>query len=74
MSQVGEYFEGAASTAASYPAQRWYNASYPGVGSTQASIPVTASPSSIVSKRYSEFNWWFSNRNGGRIGLVHTYQ
>ncbi|MEI8157769.1 MAG: hypothetical protein WCH60_12960 [Burkholderiales bacterium] len=74
MSQVGEYFEGAASTAASYPAQRWYNASYPGVGSTQASIPITASPSSIVSKRYSEFEWWFSNRNGGRIGLVHTYQ
>jgi hypothetical protein len=74
ISQVAEYFEGAVSAANSYPAQRWYNAIYPGVGSTQATLLTTAKPASIVGKRYAEFDWWFSNRNGGRIGLIHTYQ
>lgn len=76
MSEFAEYFEGSvsASPTNSYPAQRWYSHSYPGVGATQASVTVTAKPTSIASKRYAEFDWWFSNRNGGRIALIHTYQ
>jgi hypothetical protein len=79
VSDLIEYFVGSLSTNAAgvtYPMQRWYNyrGNYPGVGSTQANLPIMAKPSTINSKTYFEYDLVFNNRNGRQIELIHTFQ
>lgn len=79
VSHLAEFFQGLLAGNAIgvvYPLQRWYNftGNTPSSSSTQGTLPVSARPASISSKSYSEFDLWFSNRNGARIGLIHTYQ
>lgn len=77
LSELGEYFEGPLAGGASAtvpPGQRWYVTSYPATTSTQAAMPITAAPATITGKTYGEVDIWYSNRNGARIGLIHTFQ
>lgn len=73
--ELGEYFEGPlAGATTTPPGQRWYTVHYPNAAATGYDLPLSATPTSISSKIYSDVELWYTNRNGGRIGLIHAFQ
>lgn len=77
LSEIADYYQGplsSNSSTATYPAQRLYTPIYPSPSAVQTTLPISAKPSAVRAKTYNEFDIWYSNRNGNRIGLIHTYQ
>ena len=75
--EVGEFFQGPLSSnagTAAYPAQRLYTPVYPSPTAVQTMLPINAKSSAVRTKTYEDVEIWYSNRNGSRIGLIHTYQ
>ena len=69
--ELGEFFQGVKTTAvagAVWPAERYYNPLYVlGTATAANGVVVTATPSSIVNKSYAEYSLTYTDRSGGRI-------
>lgn len=81
--ELGEFFQGAkinnpiisqATTASFWPAERYYTPTYlQGNATTVSGAVITPAPSSIVNKSYAEFSLNYTDRNGGQILSIISF-
>jgi hypothetical protein len=76
LTEVGEYFEGSATSVTwpAYPRYKYYTAVYPDSTTTMLNnLGITATPPEISTKNFADWELYYSDRKNGYIMTIYSY-